>query len=192
MLALNHKVIENIINKSKFIGLSFPVHSEIEVKQILKEIKTNYKGATHYCYAYIIDNIKRFSDNGEPSGTAGIPILNTLETNNLNHILIVVVRYFGGIKLGSGGLLRAYSNTSSMLLDNNIIELKKGFNIMITFTYPNESKIVNIIKNYQIKVKEYNEYISYEILVPQEDTESLLGELKNLIINFEKKEELFI
>ena len=89
-----------------------PVDNIEDINNILNNIKNEYKDATHYCYAYIIDNTKRFNDDGEPGGTAGMPILNVIEQNNLNHVLIVVVRYFGGIKLGAGGLVRAYSKIS--------------------------------------------------------------------------------
>ena len=99
------------INKSKFYGIIIPINNIEEIPNILNNIKNEYKDATHYCYAYILDNIKRFNDDGEPGGTAGMPILNVLENNNLNHLLAVVVRYFGGIKLGAGGLVRAYTNS---------------------------------------------------------------------------------
>ena len=107
--------IENeiVINKSRFICKIYKVYNEEEVLDKLKDIKKEYKDATHYCYSYIIDNTKRFNDDGEPGGTAGMPILNVLENSNLNYILAVVIRYFGGIKLGAGGLLRAYSSAAN-------------------------------------------------------------------------------
>ena len=106
--------IENefIIKKSKFITKLYFVTSEIEIKNILDENKTEYKDATHICYAYILNNVERFNDDSEPSGTAGMPILNVLKNNNLNNVLCIVIRYFGGIKLGAGGLIRAYCSSS--------------------------------------------------------------------------------
>ena len=92
-----------------------------DYKKTLVELKNKYKDATHICFSYIINNTKRFSDDNEPSGTAGIPILNVLENNNLNYVLCCVVRYFGGIKLGAGGLLRAYSNSAKECLNKAVL-----------------------------------------------------------------------
>ena len=112
MKSISSKACTTIeIQKSKFICILFPLSSIEEVKVNLAEIKEEYKGATHYCYAYIYNQIKRFSDDGEPGGTAGMPILKVLENQELNHVLAIVVRYFGGIKLGAGGLVRAYTNS---------------------------------------------------------------------------------
>ncbi|MFA5407982.1 MAG: YigZ family protein, partial [Bacilli bacterium] len=98
---------ELTIKNSKFIAILFPLSNEDKIDEIINNLKSQYKNATHYCYAYIIDNIKHSNDDGEPSGTAGQPILNVLEGNDLNNVLCVVIRYFGGIKLGAGGLIRA-------------------------------------------------------------------------------------
>src|SRR5574344_924252 len=127
---------EIIINKSRFISFLFKVHNEDEVKKLLEETKKNYKDATHYCYSYIIDNTKRFNDNGEPSGTAGLPILNVLESNDLNYVLCIVVRYFGGIKLGAGGLVRAYTKSASeCITKNNLNKLVLSKKVIISFNY---------------------------------------------------------
>jgi len=107
---LNEVKIE--IKKSKFIGLYYKVDSKDEVEDILESLKKEHKKARHMPYAYKIDNIVKKSDDKEPSNTAGTPIYNIIEKNNLNNCLIVVIRYFGGIKLGAGGLIRAYSNTA--------------------------------------------------------------------------------
>lgn len=104
------------IKKSKFISYYYEVNSTLEVKSILEALKKEHKKARHIPYAYKIDTISKKSDDKEPSNTAGTPIYNILEKNNLNHILIVVVRYFGGIKLGAGGLLRAYSNAAKEVI----------------------------------------------------------------------------
>ena len=97
-----------IINKSIFITKLIKIKNVNDFNEKMKEIKNEYKYATHYCYAYIIDNYKKESDDGEPKGTAGIPIIETLDKFKLNYVLCVVIRYFGGIKLGAGGLIRAY------------------------------------------------------------------------------------
>ena len=114
MKLINEKVLE--IKKSKFVGYYYEVHSVDEVINILNDLKIKHKKAKHLPYAYIIDNQKKKTDDKEPSGTAGSPILNIMEKNNLNYALFVIVRYFGGIKLGAGGLIRAYSNTARELL----------------------------------------------------------------------------
>lgn len=170
------KTIENnikneyIVNKSKFITCFFKVNSVDEVNGYLEQVRNEYTGATHYCYSYIIDNIKRFNDDGEPSGTAGMPILNVLESNDLNYILCVVIRYFGGIKLGAGGLVRAYTKSVTLALDNsNIIDIKEGYKIEIVFSY-DQSKIIDILlKDEIILNKEFNDVIKYEIIVNKEN-----------------------
>ena len=96
-----------IIKNSRFICYIYKVDNIDEINKTLSETRVKYYDATHCCYAYILDNIKKESDDGEPSGTAGIPMLQVLEKNNLNHVLCIVVRYFGKIKLGAGGLVRA-------------------------------------------------------------------------------------
>lgn len=104
------------IKKSKFIGLYFNVNSKEEIDNILNTLYKEHKKARHFPYAYKIDNLIKKTDDKEPNGTAGTPIYNVIERNNLNNCLIVVIRYFGGIKLGSGGLLRAYSKTANGLI----------------------------------------------------------------------------
>ena len=101
------------IKNSKFIGCLFKINCKEEVTQLLETVKNTYKDATHYCYAYILEDSQKASDDGEPGGTAGMPILNVLQSNNLINVLAVVIRYFGGIKLGAGGLLRAYSEAAN-------------------------------------------------------------------------------
>jgi len=107
------------IKKSKFIGLYYKVEAKEEVETILTDLKKEHKKARHFPYAYKIDNIVKKSDDKEPSNTAGTPIYNIIEKNNLNNCLIVVIRYFGGIKLGAGGLTRAYSNTAKEVIKIN-------------------------------------------------------------------------
>ena len=108
---------EIIIKKSKFIGILYEVNNEDEVKDILTNLKKEHKKARHIPYAYKIDMQVKKSDDKEPSSTAGSPILNIIEKKQLNHVLIVVIRYFGGIKLGKGGLVRAYSQATNIVSD---------------------------------------------------------------------------
>lgn len=174
--------IENeiIINKSRFITLLIKINNLDEIEKILKEIKKKYKDATHYCYAYIIGNKEKCSDNGEPSGTAGMPILNVLKQNDLTNILCVVIRYFGGIKLGAGGLIRAYSTSASEALNKtNIVNLIKGYKIVIEFNYDNIKQINYLLKDIQIK-KEYGNTITYTFYIKEDSLNKIENELSKI------------
>ncbi len=163
----NNSKYELIIKNSKFITLLYKINNEDIVKKILNNVKEIYPDATHYCYAYIIDNQKKSSDDGEPSKTAGLPILKVLENNQLNHILAIVVRYFGGIKLGANGLIRAYSKcTSNALKENAIKELIQGYNINITFHYQDIKKIDYLLKDIKINSKTFDNSITYNLDIP--------------------------
>ena len=169
-----------IINKSKFICLLYKINKLEDVNNYLNITKDKYKGATHYCYAYILDNFKKCSDDKEPSGTAGLPILNVLEKNELNYVLCIVVRYFGGIKLGTGGLTRAYSGSVLECLKDNIIDIKKGLKLELTFTYDKVNLIDNLFKN--IIDKAFDENIKYTILISYEDYELIKDKLNDIDI----------
>lgn len=111
--------IELVINKSKFIAYKFTLNALEDVKHILTNLKNEHKKATHICYAYIYNRdivSEKCSDDGEPGGTAGYPILNVLKKKNLTNIMVAVVRYFGGVKLGAGGLVRAYTKACSEVI----------------------------------------------------------------------------
>lgn len=184
---------EIIINKSKFICKLIKINNEEDIKETLNYIKNEYKDATHYCYSYILDNVKRFNDDGEPNGTAGMPILNVLENNELNHILCVVIRYFGGIKLGAGGLVRAYTKAVTKVLEvSDIITLIEGQKIIIEFNYNKVKLIDNILKDVEIIDKEFNDNIIYTLLISNQK----FNELENILIentlNVTKKESLYI
>ena len=159
--------IENeiVIKNSKFICLLIKIN-DIDISNYLENIKKQYPKATHYCYAYIYNDYKKSSDDGEPSSTAGIPILNVLEKNNLNNILCVVVRYFGGIKLGAGGLVRAYTKcVTECLKKSELVELINGYKIELEFSY-NELNSVNYILNKSnILSKNFNNNIKYIVLL---------------------------
>lgn len=171
---------EIIINKSRFITILTNINDIDKVKEKLEEIKKQYKDATHYCYAYIINNHEKCSDNGEPSGTAGMPILNVLKQNDLTNILCVVIRYFGGIKLGAGGLIRAYSTSASVALNKAIItNIVNGYNITIEFSYNNLKQIDYLLKNIDIK-KDYQTNIIYTFNITEEKLKQIESELTKL------------
>ncbi len=150
------------INKSIFITELIKVKDKDEINKYLEEIKNKYKDATHYCYAYIIDDLKKSSDDGEPGGTAGVPIMDTLNKANLNYILCIVIRYFGGIKLGTGGLVRAYrKSVTEALTQTELNELINGYEIILETSYDKQKDLEYIIKdNYK---KEYKENVIYTI-----------------------------
>lgn len=190
-----NKHIENeiIIERSKFITKLFKINNEDEAKEILSNLNTTYNNSTHICYAYIVGNIKRFNDDGEPGGTAGMPILNVLENNNLNYVLAVVIRYFGGIKLGAGGLVRAYSNSISECLKLvEIKELVQGVKIEIGFNYNNIDQINYLLKDIEIINKNFDNNITYEFKISNSKLLEIEEKLNNLIINKKIKEQLLI
>lgn len=157
---------EFAIKKSRFITFLYRVDDIDSVNFYLNDLNSKYKDATHICYAYIIDNVKRFSDNGEPGGTAGMPILGVLESKKLNHILCCVVRYFGGIKLGANGLVRAYSaSVSECISCASIINLVHGYLYNISFSY-DDTKIIDSLLNDCIFInKIYNDKVSYDFKI---------------------------
>lgn len=111
--------IEIIINRSRFIGRAFPIGDEDDALFHLEQLREEFPDASHHCYAYVLgrgSNIQRFNDDGEPGGTAGMPILQVILQQGIEDVLVVVIRYFGGIKLGAGGLVRAYSKSSAEVL----------------------------------------------------------------------------
>lgn len=193
MQSIKEKTIHTIvIQKSKFVCLLIPIREVLEVGKELDLVKQEFVGATHYCYAYICGSEKRASDDGEPSGTAGMPILNVLEKQNLNYILCVVVRYFGGIKLGAGGLVRAYSNSVvEALKEAHIVELVLGKKIICTFPYPNEKQMDYVLQNAVIFRKDYQEHIVYYVQITNETYENLKSILYSLS-EVSIEQELFV
>ena len=178
-----------IINKSKFICCLYIINDIDEVYTYLNDIRDKYKDATHYCYAYIVDNQKRCNDDKEPSGTAGLPILNVLErllkisslSFNVLISIFIVVRYFGGIKLGAGGLVRAYTGSVVSGLNNNIKPITKGLEIEILFNYDKVKLIDNILKNSIIN-KEFDEFVTYKFTISYDDYNLIKDKLKDICL----------
>ncbi|MDD2203301.1 MAG: YigZ family protein [Bacilli bacterium] len=184
---------EIIIKNSKFITLVYYLKNEEDVSNIMSSIKDEYKNASHYCYAYIIDNVKRSNDDGEPTGTAGIPILNVLEKNNLTNILCIVVRYFGGIKLGAGGLIRAYGKAVRETLKlSTLVNINKCYMVTIIFDYDDLKEIDFIINKTIVVNKNFEEQIKYTIMVKENELD-IIERLKlfNATIK-EIKEDYFL
>lgn len=165
------ETIENtlIIKNSRFITFIYNINDINDIDKYLKLVKDKYKDATHYCYAYILPNNIKCSDDGEPGGTAGKPILDVLTKHNLNFVLAIVVRYFGGIKLGAGGLIRAYSKCISTCLNNTeLTKLILGKNIDIYFTYKDINDIDLLLTSCHINNKNYQDMISYNVNIPND------------------------
>lgn len=180
----NNNKYEETIKYSKFISLIYKVYTKEEVKEYLNKAKESYPSATHYCYGYVIDNDIKSSDDNEPSKTAGIPILNQIINNKLNYTLIIVVRYFGGVKLGVGPLTRAYAKVArEVITPNNIITLTKGYNINITFTYNDIKNIDYLLKDSHIINKTFKDNITYNVIISKDILNKLIN--YNITINKE-------
>ena len=140
---------------SKFFGYAFPVTNEDEIKEHLNILRKQHHGAVHFCYAFQLGTETlyfRANDDGEPSNSAGMPIYGQIQAFGLTNILIVVVRYFGGVKLGVGGLMSAYKTTAQFTLEaSNIVEKTINVNYGITFDYKNMNKVMRIIKEKDLK-----------------------------------------
>lgn len=172
---------ELIINKSKFLTYVYKINSVECVMNNLTHLKKIHKDANHYCYAYSLKNIKKASDDGEPLHTAGLPILNVIENKKLDNVLVVVVRYFGGIKLGAGGLVRAYTNaTKNALIKAEITPIKEIKKVRITFDYNNVNNVNYLLKDNKITYKEYDDNVIYEF---EYEENKFPEQLNNYIIN---------
>lgn len=159
------------IEKSKFICYICPCKTEEEYKEYLLFFRKKYFDADHICSALICNNIKKSSDAGEPSGTAGIPMLNVLEKRNIDDVCAIVIRYFGGIKLGSNGLIRAYSDSVNECLDLcELYEYETLDKYELTFTYESSSKIEHLLlSNTYVFAKEYDVNIKYTFGIKDPD-----------------------
>lgn len=160
------------IKNSKFITLLFKIDDNFNLEEILDEVKDKYPKATHYCYAYRLIGKEKSSDDGEPGGTAGIPMLNVLIKEDIVNILVITVRYFGGIKLGAGGLVRAYTKSLTTALENiNYIDLIDGYIVEIIEDYSNSKQLDYLLKNIKIIDKQFNNNIKYIIEISKDNIE---------------------
>ena len=168
-----------IVEKSTFIGYAKPIKTEEEAIEFVNEIKKKHKDATHNVWAYTVGenmNIQRYSDDGEPQGTAGIPTLEVIKKEDLRDVVVVVTRYFGGIKLGAGGLVRAYTKGAKVGIEAGIvIEKVKYTEVKIKIEYTQLGKIQNEIMNLGFTVKDtiYSDDVEIIVYSKVEDVESL-------------------
>ena len=201
----SESIAEIIEKKSKFIAILCNVNSKEEAEKTIQDIRKKYYDAKHHCYAYIVnekndeDNkeslekvnnftqIEKCSDDGEPSGTAGAPLLSLLKASNLSNVIIIVIRYFGGILLGTGGLVRAYTESAQNAINNaKIVKKDYGIRYKIEINYGNLKEIQYICKNLKINIVdiEYNVNIKLTLESNIKAKEDLEKE-KSKIINLE-------
>lgn len=175
------------IQKSEFIAHIYPVNTIDEVNEILTSTRKKYYDATHNCYAYVLGKngeIIKCSDDGEPSQTAGVVIYDVLKKNQLTYCLAIVTRYFGGIKLGAGGLVRAYSSTAAQALINaETYTLTPCFEISLTFPYTYVNLINKQLANYKQLKKEFDSLVTLTYQIPKNDFENIKKNLVSLTKN---------
>lgn len=185
MFGIKDSVVnEYVIQKSKFIAVLSPINQKEEVVTILEHIKTVYPGANHYCYAYICNQEKRANDDGEPSGAAGNPILNILENNHLNGIICIVIRYFGGIKLGAAGLIRAYGKATKLAIEKAEIGKRiPAVTIESIFSYENLKQMNYLLKDAEIITQSFGEQIDYQYILSEEQWQQMKNEINKITIS---------
>lgn len=188
--------IENVISKSRFIAYIKPVSTENEAKAFIDEIKTKHKDATHNCSAYTVGpemNIQKANDDGEPSGTAGIPMLEILKKQEIHNVCVVVTRYFGGIKLGAGGLIRAYSGAvRDVIYDIGRVELREAIPVTVTLDYDQTGKFEYELASTTFLLREqfYTDKVSYQINVVKNEYDAFIDFLNRITSgNYDLKQE---
>ena len=188
--------IENVISKSRFIAYIKPVSTENEAKAFIDAIKTKHKDATHNCSAYTVGpemNIQKANDDGEPSGTAGIPMLEILKKQEIHNVCVVVTRYFGGIKLGAGGLIRAYSGAvRDVIYDIGRVELREAIQVTVTLDYDQTGKFEYELASTTFLLREqfYTDKVSYQIDVVKNEYDAFIDFLNRITSgNYDLKQE---
>lgn len=184
-----------VINKSKFYAFAYPVTSEDEIRCALDKLRKKYSDATHICYAYSLSNprLEKADDNGEPSGTAGRPILELIKKRGLENVLIAVVRYFGGIKLGAGGLVRAYTNASNLVVDKaSIVEIVEKDKYLAVADVTVGSRLRNYIitSGGEVLAERYDEYYQIEYCGVAKD--GILGLFPHVQVKTIGKEKIYV
>ena len=191
------KAVESEINvkKSQFICRLFPTKTKKESKEIILKVNEQYSDATHNCTAYIVSDGEGFDDDGEPGGTAGKPMINVLRKNNLHNVTAVVTRYFGGIKLGAGGLVRAYSKSVLEAINEaEILEVELYDVYTIIFEYSEIKLVDGEVRNNNLEVvnKDYSDKVSYDVVSKDfRDIEKIFEKYAGKItVEFKDKEVL--
>ncbi|SHG47482.1 uncharacterized protein, YigZ family [Flavobacterium fluvii] len=177
---------------SKFFGYAFPIESEEQVKPIIDSLRKEHPHAVHYCYAYQIGAEKivyRANDDGEPSNSAGAPIYGQIQSFGITNILIVVVRIFGGIKLGVGGLIAAYKTAAQMTLETSeIIEKTIDIHYLLSFDYKNINKVMRVVKDKNVEIVNQKMEMSCEIeIVTRKKNAEMIFDIFNSMFEIEIK-----
>lgn len=187
------KPIEDILLKekgSKFIGFVYPVNSEYDIKESLNHLKSIHPKATHHCYAYrlgINGENYRANDDGEPSGSAGLPIYNQLLAHQITNVLVVVIRYYGGTKLGVGGLVKTYKECAKLTLDDaEIITKELESELEIKFRFSQQNQIFTLLNKYDAKILDFDaqEICIIKANVKMAKKESISDELSEMLLEF--------
>ena len=188
--------LENILLKekgSKFIGFAFPVNNEAEIKAALEKVRTEHPKATHHCYAFrlgIEGENCRANDDGEPSGSAGLPIYNQLLANELTHILLIVVRYYGGTKLGVSGLVKTYKESAKLTLEEcEIITKDLESEVEIEFDFNKQNQIFTLLNKFDGKILNFFSEEQCKIIAKintsqKENISEQLSEMQNISFKF--------
>ncbi len=189
------------IKKSKFFSQAKHVEDEAQAREFIQQVKKKFFDATHNCSAWVLGELgdkQKSNDDGEPGGTAGNPILESIKKNDLTNIVVVVTRYFGGIKLGAGGLIRAYSHAAALAISAaEIVQMKTFKKISLTLEYNLLATVENFFRQKKISIEniDYAELVTLNILIPPPEVENFLSELTELTAaNFlsEVGEEIFL
>ena len=178
---------EIVVTKSRFIGNLVSVSSASEAEEFITSIRKKYNDARHNCWAYIVMDgdmiINKCSDDGEPSGTAGRPILSIMEGAGLVNAVCTVTRYFGGVLLGTGGLVRAYSDAASQALENaDVSPIRRGQYITFTCEYQDEGGIRRLLESEDFAITDsgYTDKVTITVLGPEEKADSLMGRITDM------------
>ena len=191
---------EFIINKSRFIGHAAPAATEEEALSFLKEIRQQHKDATHNCYAYVIGKnagVMRYNDAGEPGGTAGLPMMEVLKAQGVVDVCVVVTRYFGGILLGAGGLVRAYTQgCATALKAAEVVTMEPSVRYLCEVPYPQWDRVHHALRSLPVQLlsSEFTTAVAFTLLMRETDSDAVLAELTRLTDGrFESllEEELF-
>ena len=177
---------EFIVNKSRFIGYASPVRDEAGALAFLEEIRRKHRDATHNCYAYTLGanmGVMRYSDDGEPGGTAGLPMMEVIKKRAVCDCCVVVTRYFGGVLLGAGGLVRAYSHGCSVALEAaKIVVMEESEQLLCEVAYPLWDRVQHALKSLPVQIPstEFTSAVTFTLLVRLTDSESVQRELTRL------------
>jgi len=177
---------EVVITKSRFIGYASPCETEEDALAFLRRIREKHRDARHHCYAYVIGlnaGVMRYSDDGEPGGTAGLPMMDVLKNAGAVNCCVVVVRYFGGVLLGTGGLVRAYTQGCKIALEAaGLVRMELSLILRCTVSYPLWNSVQYALQKLPVQLGEtdYAEAVTFQLIVRKKDSEDAVRQLRNL------------